>query len=127
MGQGEKPSQETTTTYHCCDDRERNEQMSKGRKLSLIALISNLVGLVLIAVYLTTSFMSSFQTTTGKITITLPSTIPFHLQTSNKGGKISNDFGSNDVGTPPRAMLQVTTKRGSIAIHDGGAQLASCA
>lgn len=73
---------------------------------------------------LSTSF---FQTTTGKITVTLPSTIAFHLRVSNEGGKISNDFGSSDVGAIPRAMLQMTTKSGSIAIHDGGVQLASCA
>jgi hypothetical protein len=72
---------------------------------------------------LSTSF---FQTTTGKITVTLPSNTAFHLQASSKRGKIGNDFHSSDVGITPRAKLQIITEGGAIAIHNGGSKLASC-
>lgn len=60
-----------------------------------------------------------FQSGSGNINITLLSNAAFRLLSSSSLNRLSNDFGSNEVGGMPRADLNVATHTGMIAIRKG--------
>ncbi len=60
-----------------------------------------------------------FKTDVGKIDVTLPPDSAFALKSSVSLGKVSNDFGSDSVGSGPRAQLEIDTSTGVINVHKG--------
>lgn len=60
-----------------------------------------------------------FQSESGNITLTMFSDASFHLLPSSSLNRISNDYGSNQVGNPPRGNLEAITHTGAISIHNG--------
>jgi hypothetical protein len=58
-----------------------------------------------------------FKTQAGDIDLTLPDNAAFNLKTSVNFGKVSNEFGSNSVGSAPQAQLEIDTNAGNVAIH----------
>jgi hypothetical protein len=74
-----------------------------------------------------------FSANTGSVQVTLPHNAAFHVEASTDTGSIMSDFSGvlvtklnytrseahGDVGTPPRAMLTLTTNTGSISLSEG--------
>lgn len=60
-----------------------------------------------------------FQTGSGSIDATLPTSSAFNLSASTGSGAINNEFGSTTVGNDPRAALRMQTGSGSISLHKG--------
>lgn len=60
-----------------------------------------------------------FQSESGNITITMFSDAAFTLLPSSSLSRISNDYGSDQVGNSPRGNLEAITHSGAISIHSG--------
>ncbi|HEU5227179.1 MAG TPA: DUF4097 family beta strand repeat-containing protein [Ktedonobacteraceae bacterium] len=60
-----------------------------------------------------------FETGSGSIDATLPTSSAFKLNASTGSGDVTNDFGSTAVGNDPRAALRMQTGSGSISLHKG--------
>ncbi len=60
-----------------------------------------------------------FETGSGDVDLTLPSSSAFSLDAHTGSGSVKNDFGSDQVGSNPRAPVSITTGSGSIDIHKG--------
>jgi hypothetical protein len=65
------------------------------------------------------SSSDNFGSTAGSIDLTLPSNASFELNATTTLGMISNEFGSDVVGSPPYAQVAIKTVVGQIAIHKG--------
>ena len=59
----------------------------------------------------------TFDTGSGSIDATLPTSSAFALDVSSGSGTIHNDFGNPTVGNDPRAPLRLHTGSGSISLH----------
>ncbi len=60
-----------------------------------------------------------FETGSGSVDLTLPSSSSFSLDAHTGSGSVNNDFGSDQVGGSPRAPLSITTGSGSVDINKG--------
>lgn len=58
-----------------------------------------------------------FKNSAGAINLTLPSTVAFTIDASSRFGKITNDFGTNTVGSNPTSQVHVQTVVGAVNIH----------
>ncbi|EFH83649.1 DUF4097 family beta strand repeat-containing protein [Ktedonobacter racemifer] len=58
-----------------------------------------------------------FRTGSGEISLTLPPQSAFNLDASTGSGKITNEFGGNDVGGGPHAQIKTKTGSGRITIR----------
>jgi hypothetical protein len=59
----------------------------------------------------------SFKDSAGAINLTLPSTVAFTIDASSTVGKVTNDFGTNTVGSNPTSHITVHTDVGAVNIH----------
>jgi hypothetical protein len=55
----------------------------------------------------------------GDVNVTLPNNVSFQLNAHSDSGDVSNEFGSNSVGSAPRPPLQINTGSGDIEINSG--------
>ena len=55
----------------------------------------------------------------GDVHVTLPDNAAFQLDAHSDSGSVSNDFGSDTVGSAPRPPLQINTGSGDIEINQG--------
>jgi DUF4097 and DUF4098 domain-containing protein YvlB len=60
-----------------------------------------------------------FETGSGDVDLTLPSSSAFNLDTHTGSGSVNNGFGSNQIGSDPRAFISISTGSGSIDINKG--------
>jgi DUF4097 and DUF4098 domain-containing protein YvlB len=58
-----------------------------------------------------------FHTETGAIDLTLPDNSSFNMEAITEHGSIENEFDNTQTGEEPRALLRVSTRFGSIALH----------
>jgi hypothetical protein len=58
-----------------------------------------------------------FETGSGDVDLTLPSSSAFNLDAHTGSGSVNNDFGSDQVGGSPRAPLSIITGSGDATIH----------
>jgi DUF4097 and DUF4098 domain-containing protein YvlB len=63
---------------------------------------------------------SDIKTGSGGITLRLPASSSFVLNAHTGSGRIRNEFGSNERGDEPRAMLRLRTGSGGIHITNNG-------
>ncbi len=59
----------------------------------------------------------TFKDSAGAVNLTLPSTVPFTIDAHSKFGKVTNDFGTNTVGSNPTSQVHVQTIVGAVNIH----------
>ncbi|QBD74863.1 hypothetical protein EPA93_02175 [Ktedonosporobacter rubrisoli] len=60
------------------------------------------------------------KTRDGRITMNLPPDAAFSLKTSSNDGRIRNSFDSKEVGSEPRARLEIQSNTGDIAVKKEG-------
>lgn len=61
----------------------------------------------------------TFHTSGGKVTLNLPENSAFAAQLETTGGEVNNEFGSNVVGTGPKATIKASSSGGDINVRKG--------
>lgn len=59
----------------------------------------------------------SFKDTVGAINLTLPSTVSFTIDASSRLSNVTNDFGTDTVGSNPTSQVHIQAGVGAVTIH----------